>query len=360
MPPGKLHKRYVLYARVSSNRQDIENSMSSQEAAAARFVETYGGTITRTYRDEAKSGKVEHRPGFKQMIRDAADPEKTFDAILVWKLSRFARNRKVSIIYKSMLAEHGISVISISENTGDGPAGRMVEGIIESVDEFHSANMGADIKQGMRNSVERGFYLARSAPTGYKIIHVRDGGKYRPKLELDPPWDRIPRRIFELALRDYGLRTIANQLNKEGTCTRAGAEFNVAKVNRIIKNPHYTGYTFWDYRHKNGNYAKSLEQAHEAIISEEDFQKIQEKMASRYRDKAHPRTVAAEHLFNDIGVCAKCGRMIVIKGGQGNKYHYFVCARRFKYGKDSCDLPRYPIAANDPRLLAGLSAIQAA
>ena len=46
--------------------------------------------------------------------------------------------------------------------------------------------MGADIKQGMRNSVERGFYLARSAPTGYKIVHVKDGGEYRPKLELDP------------------------------------------------------------------------------------------------------------------------------------------------------------------------------
>ena len=145
MPQRKRTKLYVLYARVSSDRQDVDNSMSTQEAAAARFVETHGGTIIRIYRDEAKSGKVEHRPAFQEMIRDAADPDKTFDAILVWKHSRFARNRKVSITYESMLAELGISVVSISENTGDGPAGRMVEGIIESVDEFHSANMGADI-----------------------------------------------------------------------------------------------------------------------------------------------------------------------------------------------------------------------
>ena len=96
MPQRKRTKLYVLYARVSSDRQDVDNSMSTQEAAAARFVETHGGTIIRIYRDEAKSGKVEHRPAFQEMIRDAADPDKSFDAILVWKHSRFARNRKVS------------------------------------------------------------------------------------------------------------------------------------------------------------------------------------------------------------------------------------------------------------------------
>lgn len=106
--------------------------MSAQEGAAQRYIDANGGQSVRTYRDEAKTGKVEHRPGFQQMIKDAADPARTFDAILVWKHNRFARNRKVSITYKALLAELGIRVISISENTGDGPAGRMVEGITES------------------------------------------------------------------------------------------------------------------------------------------------------------------------------------------------------------------------------------
>ena len=198
MPARKTQLRYALYVRVSSDRQDIENSTSAQIAAATRWVETNGGKIVITYQDDAKSGRVEQRPAFQQMIRDATDENQPFDAILVWKLSRFARNRKISITYKSLLAEHGIRVISISENTGEGPAGRMVEGIIESVDEFHSANMGVDIKQGMRNSVERGFYLARSAPTGYKIIHVKDGGKYRPKLELYPPMEPNPAPCLRL------------------------------------------------------------------------------------------------------------------------------------------------------------------
>ena len=351
MPARKTQLRYALYVRVSSDRQDVENSTSAQIAAATRWVETNGGKIVITYQDDAKSGKVEQRPAFQQMIRDATDENPPFDAILVWKHSRFARNRKISITYKSLLAEHGIRVISISENTGEGPAAQMVEGIIESVDEFHSANMGVDIKQGMRNSVERGFYLARSAPTGYKIIHVKDGGKYRPKLELDPPWNQIPRRVFDLALLDLGLKAIANQLNEEGTRTRNGKLFNPVKVSRILKNPHYTGYTFWDYRNKNDNFAKSLEPAHPAIVSPEEYEAVQRKTASRHRDVVHPRTVAAEYLFNDLGFCTQCGHKIIIKGGNSGKYRYFVCSKRFKYGKRACDMPRYPLVKNDPIIM---------
>ena len=71
MPAKKNQTRYAFYGRVSSDRQDVENSMSTQQAAAARFVEANGGKIVRSYEDEAKSGKVEQRPAFQQMIHDA-------------------------------------------------------------------------------------------------------------------------------------------------------------------------------------------------------------------------------------------------------------------------------------------------
>ena len=224
MSRNQHNPKYVLYVRVSSDRQDVDNSIAAQEAAAQRYVEAHGGTIIRTYRDEAKSGKVAQRPGFQQMIQDAEDPLRTFDGILVWKLSRFARNRKISVTYKANLAELGIRVISISENTSDSPSGQMLEGIIETVDEFHSANMAADIKEGMRTSTERGFYLARSAPMGYKKIHVKDGAKFRPKLELDRPWDNIPRRVFQLALLDYGFKAIVQTLAEEGFRTPSAGQ----------------------------------------------------------------------------------------------------------------------------------------
>ena len=48
------------------------------------------------------------------MIHDATDDSHPFDVILVSQHNRFARDRKISITYKSLLAEHGVRVISIS------------------------------------------------------------------------------------------------------------------------------------------------------------------------------------------------------------------------------------------------------
>ena len=356
MPSRKPVTRYVIYKRVSNERQDVENSMSAQDAAGRKYVENdRNGVVLRIYEDEAKSGRVDKRPAFQQMMRDAADPDMTFDIILVWKHNRFARNRFDSINYKSYLADLGIKVVSIAEDTGEGPAGRMVEGIIESVDEYHSANMGVDIKRGMRNSVERGFYLANTAPTGYKIVHVRDGGRHRPKLELDPPWDLIPRRVFELGLRDYGYKQIVLKLDEEGIRNRVGTPISQNRVVSIVKNPHYTGYTFWDYKGNNDNYAKSLEKAHEAIISPEDWETVQKKFASRHRSSSHPRTVAAEHLFNDLGMCTQCGHKMGIKGSKNNKYMFFVCCNRLKFGVKACDMPRYPLSQNDPIIMDAIT-----
>jgi DNA invertase Pin-like site-specific DNA recombinase len=67
--------------------------------------------------DEGISGrKAEKRPAFMKMIALAKTKPKPFDMILVWKFSRFARNREDSIVYKSMLRKQcGIDVVSISE-----------------------------------------------------------------------------------------------------------------------------------------------------------------------------------------------------------------------------------------------------
>ena len=76
------------------------------------------------------------------MIAAARRKNKPFDAILVWKLSRFARNREDSIIYKSLLRKHDVQVISINEPVGTGAAGKLLEGMIEVIDESYSTKPG--------------------------------------------------------------------------------------------------------------------------------------------------------------------------------------------------------------------------
>ena len=105
----------AIYAPVSSERQDVDLSISAQLKALRERADRKGYRVVREYVDEAESGRSIDRPGFKDMIGAARQAASPFGVFLVWKLSRFARNRQDSIIYKSLLRKHGVQIISINE-----------------------------------------------------------------------------------------------------------------------------------------------------------------------------------------------------------------------------------------------------
>ena len=172
--------------------------------------------------DEAESGRSIDRPGFKAMIACARQQSTPFAAILVWKLSRFARNREDSIIYKSLLRKRGIQVISINEPLEDTPSGRLLEGIIEVIDEFYSANLSEDVVRGMRESVSRGFYPGGTVPYGYNRATFHDGDTPRSRLEPDPHTAPVVERIFRECLSGQGPVEITRGLDADGLRTRSG------------------------------------------------------------------------------------------------------------------------------------------
>jgi site-specific DNA recombinase len=139
--------RVTLYARVSSERQaEKDMSIAAQLKALRKYAVEHGWEVYREFVDEAESARSTNRPAFKEMIALARQRHKCFDAILVWKLSRFARNREDSIIYKSLLRKYDISVVSMNEQVDDSPAGKLLEGMIEVIDEFYSINLAQDTR----------------------------------------------------------------------------------------------------------------------------------------------------------------------------------------------------------------------
>ena len=107
--------RVVLYARVSSDKQDTNLSVSAQLRALREHAHTHGWEVVREFVDEAKSGRTADRPAFREMISLAKLKAPPFEAILIWKLNRFSRSRADSITYKTLLRGKGIEVISINE-----------------------------------------------------------------------------------------------------------------------------------------------------------------------------------------------------------------------------------------------------
>jgi DNA invertase Pin-like site-specific DNA recombinase len=95
--------KVALYIRVSSDRQDVDLSISAQFKALREYASRNSYQVVKEFVDEAETGRSSARPAFKEMISIARRSNKPFEQILVWKYSRFARSRKDSILYKTML-----------------------------------------------------------------------------------------------------------------------------------------------------------------------------------------------------------------------------------------------------------------
>ena len=216
----------ALYARVSSDRQDVDLSVSAQLRALRDYADKNDYEVVREYVDEAESGRVMNRPEFQKMLDEAKRTEAPFKEILVWKFSRFTRKREHAVILKSMLRRKGLRVVSITEQAEDNPTGRLLEGIIETVDEFYSENLAMEVLRGMREAASRGFWVAPMAPYGYRKVKVQDGPKERPTLEPDPETNGVVKRIFDLAESRKGMMKIVRILNDEGIASPRGKLWN--------------------------------------------------------------------------------------------------------------------------------------
>ena len=112
----------ALYARVSSDRQDVDLSVSAQLRALRDFAEKNSRLPVLEYVDEAMSGRIANRPKFREMLDAAKGPTPPFQEILVWKLSRFTRKREDAVIFKAMLRRRGIKPRSTDETRLEGVA----------------------------------------------------------------------------------------------------------------------------------------------------------------------------------------------------------------------------------------------
>lgn len=235
----------AIYARVSSEKQDTDLSISAQLKHLREYAVKNGHKVVKEFVDEAESGQTTDRPAFLEMVKIARRPQRPFDALLVWKYSRFTRSREDSIVYKTMLRRNGVRVISITEPFEDTPTGRLLEAMIESLDEFYSANLGEEIVRGLRESASRGFYLHSRPPYGYRKYKVMDGSKERPRLEIEPHQAQIVESIFRDVAADKGLKEVVKQLNGKGITSPIGRTWGKTTLHKILTNEAYTGTLVW-------------------------------------------------------------------------------------------------------------------
>ena len=321
-------KTAAAYIRVSTEDQ-VEYSPDSQLKAIRDYARKNDMILPEEFIfvDEGISGrKAAKRPEFMKMIGTAKIKPKQFDVILLWKFSRFARNREDSIVYKSMLRKQcGIEVISISEQLGEDKTSILIEALIEAMDEYYSINLAEEVRRGMTEKAQRGEVVS-TPPFGYD---VKDN-VFVPNPETAP----VVKMIFNKYLSGRGCLEIAKELNTMGIRTKYGNKWENRGVEYVLRNVVYTGKLTWtpvksktrDYK----NEASIITQGkHEPIIEQEIFDKVQKMILEKKKlFPKHSRQSSNEFMLKGFLKCSNCGGALVYALNdrvQCNRYSKGTC-----------------------------------
>lgn len=303
-------KEVALYVRYSSANQ-TEQSIEGQIRVCTDFCQRHGFRIVEIYADRATSASkdIEKRVEFLRMIKDSE--KKNFQAVIVYKLDRFARSRYDSANYKYRLRKNGVQLISATENISNDPEGIILESVLEGMAEFYSAELSQKINRGMKESAYKHNSIGGVIPLGYK-----SEGK---KLVIDEETAPIVRQAFEMYAEGHSVVEICRLFNARGYKTSKGTRFGKSSFSRMFHNERYIGvYQYHDYR---------AEDAIPAIIDKKLFYQVQARMKSNNRS---PGQHKAKHFYLLSGklYCGHCGSKMNASSNTTSGYTYYEC-----YGK---------------------------
>ena len=325
----------VIYARFSSDRQR-EESIEGQLRECRAYAERKGISITGEYIDRAKSASKDtaKREEFLRMVKDSA--KRQFDAVLVWKLDRFARNRYDSAHYKNTLRKNGVKVISATEAIAEGPEGIILESMLEGKAEYYSAELSEKVKRGHTENALKNQTNGGTTPFGYNVDDH--------KLAVDPVTAPVVLEIYQRYADGETIREILEDLNRKGIRTRKGMKFQYSSFTTMLQNRVYIGEYVYGKRHKeNGEFVKNenpivIPDSVPAIVPKELFDRVQ---ARRAKNKHAPGTANAKkerYLLTTKLFCGKCGALMVGESGKsktGAVHHYYKCGKAKR--EKTCD-----------------------
>jgi site-specific DNA recombinase len=264
--------RVAIYTRVSTEDQAKEGfSLGAQNERLVAFCEAQGWEVADLYTDDGHSGRNTKRPAYQRMIGE----KDRWDIMLVMKMDRIHRNSKNFMIMMENLEKWGKKFTSMNESLDTSNAvGRFVVDIIQRIAQLESEQIGERTYMGMRQKAESlDGPLGFNPPFGYRM--------QGEDLVIFAEEANIVRDVFCSYGSGKNLSQIADRLNDDGIKTRRENEWTIWSVSRMLHNPIYSGYLRWD--------GLILPSGHSAIVPIEQFNMVQQKMATKIRNPVYRR-----------------------------------------------------------------------
>ena len=341
-------RRAFAYLRVSSDGQvktDYSEdglSINAQREGSQEKALSLDARIVGEFSDPGRSAYVDlhKRTGFLQMLdelkRRNARAATRVDYVIVWSLSRWARNTVDHWQTRKIVSEAGARLISITEPMAgeDSAAAFLYESMIATQNQFQSMQTSENVKRGLKQKASVGGTYGW-AHLGYlnDVDRLADGRRVATVIP-DPDRHHFLTLAFQLyATGQYSLSQLANELYRAGLrsrprSNRAPQKVDTAALQRVLRDRHYLGLIVY----KRGTPDEQVfEGRHEPLIDQETFDVVQTRLDEKR--VAGERPQKRQHYLRGSLFCGECGRRLVYalsRSCTGKHYAYYFCVGRVK------------------------------
>ena len=358
----------ALYCRISldDGSQNESMSISNQKLMLKDYAEKIGLSRYEYYVDDGYTGRNFNRPSFKRLIADIEAGK--VGCVITKDLSRLGRNYIEAGSYiEIFFPKHNVRYIAVTDGVDSLTRQEMdITPFKNILNDMYSRDISKKVLAGRMTRSRQGKFCGGQPPLGL----MRDP-EDRGHLILDPETAPIIRKIYDLALNGWGCMRIAKRLmedkvpitrvKKNTDCDANYYSWGSARISHILRNPFYKGAHLVCRTHQKGIRSNTydiiprkewevLEGCHEAIVSPEDWEKVQE-LIDRRPPIMEGNACPFYNLFHGIIYCATCGKSMQVryeKVGRTGKNRftgqereaidkaYYICQTYNRLGKNAC------------------------
>ena len=358
----------ALYCRISldDGSQNESMSISNQKLLLKDYAEKNGMPRYEYYVDDGYTGRNFNRPSFKRLIADIEAGK--IGCVITKDLSRLGRNYIEAGSYiEIFFPKHNVRYIAVTDGVDSLTRQEMdITPFKNILNDMYSRDISKKVLAGRMTRSRQGKFCGGQPPLGL----MRDPEE-KGHLILDPDTAPTIRKIFDLALNGWGCMRIAKQLMEDKipiTRVKSNTECDVnyyswgsARISHILRNPFYKGAHLVCRTHQKGIRSNTydiipreewevIEGCHEAIVSPEDWEKVQE-LIDRRPPIMEGNACPFYNLFHGIIYCATCGKSMQVryeKVGRTGKNRftgeerepidkaYYICQTYNRLGKNAC------------------------
>ena len=302
--------RVAILTRVSTAEQAEADrlSLDAQERAMREKCARLGWTVVSVFTAPGESAYTDDlaaRPVLARALLAAERGE--FDALMVYDVSRFARDQSLAHQSSGRLRKAGVALFDTMKDT-DYTLDRFWFGIEAAVAEHQSHLQGQKVSSAKAERFRLGLHNG-DVPFGYT-----KGATTKDPLVPVPAGAAAIREAFHMRAAGAGYQMIADWLNHEGLRPHSKQGiglFGVSAVQSLLEQVFYYGIVRFKAETKRG--------AHEPVITEDEWLRAQ---AVIRRQRGSNRRVGNHGLLSGLVRCSACGD--TLHGSWSKRWAYYV------------------------------------